>query len=371
MNSIAARTWLEIDREAIVSNHENVRKSLRNGTKIYSVVKGDAYGHGAIEIANLLSGRTDGFCVATAYEALELRNSGIDNDIVVLGGISENEYEDIRNSGIMPSVLSYDEAVRMASPRGVPNLNVWIPVDTGMGRIGFPDNENGLNEIIGICRIEGIKISAVFTHLARADEKDKSNAKEQIERFLSFRQKLIDAGLEGTMFSVSNSAAILELEPKLDIVREGILLYGIYPSDEVKHTVDVKPALSLKTKIEYIKTVPAGTGISYGHTFVAKRETKVATLVCGYADGYPRCLTNKAQVLIRGKRAPLIGNICMDQMMADVTDIEGVKVGDTVTLIGTDGENAITFEEVADAAGTIPYEIMTNLSKPRVPKIYI
>lgn len=370
--SLMTRTWVEIDRGALLANHERVKELLPPDCGIMAVVKADAYGHGAVEIAGLLADRVECFGVASAYEALELRKNGIENDILILGGTSKELFSELVSNGIMPSIFDIGAAEALSEAAGSGNASCFIAVDTGMSRIGFPDDTNGFECVRKIASIGNVTIKGIFSHFARADETDKTSAEAQLTRFKRFTSRLDAAGIKTGMKCLSNSAGIMELDATFDMVREGIILYGIYPSDEVNRTrIPLIPVLSLKTRVELVKTVPPGTGISYGHISVTERTTKIATLCVGYADGVPRLLSNRGSVLICGKRAPIIGRVCMDQMMVDVTDIPGVAEGDVATVIGRDGDAYISADEVAAEAETIPYEILCSLSRPRLPRVYI
>lgn len=369
---LKTRTWTEIDRGAITRNNERVKSLLPAGTGVMAVVKADAYGHGAVEVATLLADKVDSFGVASVYEAVELRKNGIENDILILGGTEGDFFSDLVEYDIMPSIFDIKSAVKLSEAANGKKAGCYIAVDTGMSRIGFTDDLSGLESIKTVSHLPNIEIRGIFSHFARADESDKTSANEQIKRFESFTDRLKAAGVNVGKVCLCNSAGILELDVPYDMVREGIILYGVYPSDEVDRSrIELEPALSLKTRVELVKTVPEGTGISYGHIWVTDRMTRVATLCAGYADGVPRLLSNSGSVLLHGKRAPIIGRVCMDQMMVDVTDIPEVEVGDIATIIGKDGDSVITVDEVAEGAETIPYEILCSLSRPRLPRIYL
>lgn len=369
---LKTRTWVEIDRDAILHNHGEVRKTVPADTEIMAVVKADAYGHGAVEIATLLADRVQCFGVASAYEAFELRHAGIENDILILGGTEADLYPELAEQDIMPSIFDVKSAQALAEASVGKKAGCFIAVDTGMSRIGFADDISGVEAVRTVSEMQNIEIRGIFSHFARADEEDKSSAMSQIGRFTRFVQRLESENITVGKKCLSNSAGIMELDASFDMVREGIILYGVYPSDEVdKAKLDIRPALSLKTRVELVKTVPAGTGVSYGHICVTERETVVATLCAGYADGVPRLLSNCGSVLIHGKRAPIIGRVCMDQMMVDVTDIPDVEVGDVATIIGSDGDAVVSVDEVASEAGTISYEILCSMSKPRLPRVYL
>ncbi len=369
---LKTRTWIEIDRGAILHNFERISAMLPKGCAVMAVVKADAYGHGAAEVAALLSDRAACFGVASVYEALELRRNGIENDILILGGTEEELYPELTEYDIMPSVFTRRAAEALSAAAVGKKAACCIAVDTGMTRIGFPDDAAGFEEVRRVAALENIEIKGIFSHFARADERDKASALEQLSRFVRFTDRLAAAGVPFGKRCMANSAGIMELDAAFDMVRAGIILYGVYPSDEVDRSrIPLRPALSLKTRVELVKTVPAGTGVSYGHICVTERTTRIATLCAGYADGVPRLLSNCGNVLLRGKRAPIIGRVCMDQMMVDVTDIPGVEAGDIATIIGRDGDAAISVDEIAAEAETISYEILCSLSRPRLPRIYL
>ncbi len=369
---LKTRTWVEIDRSCILHNNKCVRDRLPEGCSLMAVVKADAYGHGSDEISSLLADSVDAFGVASAYEAFELRKNGIENDILILGGTECELFSALSEYDIMPSIFDIESARALSASSCGKRAGCFIALDTGMSRIGFPDSSVGFEAIKEISKLENIEIRGIFSHFARADEEDKSSAVEQISRFISFTKRLEDAGIDVGKKCLSNSAGIMELDAYFDMARAGIILYGAYPSDEVdRSSLPLRPALSLRTRVELVKTAPAGVGVSYGHIFTTEKETKIATLCAGYADGVPRLLSGSGSVLIRGKRAPIIGRVCMDQMMVDVTDIEGVQKGDIATIIGRDGDAVISVDEVADEAGTISYEILCSLSRPRLPRIYL
>ncbi len=366
-----SRTWLEIDISALRQNAEIIKRISKCG-RFTAVVKADAYGHGAAEVACALSDIADSFAVAAPCEAFELRRSGIENDILILGGTAPCMIPEILEYGVTPTVFDVETAEIISDEAGKLGITagVFIAVDTGMSRIGVTPDEKGAENVRRISELSGVRIDGVFTHLARADETDRKPTLSQLDRFSGFLSFLSSLGVEYGQTSVSNSAAALYADVPRDSVRAGIALYGISPSDETPLPEGIRPVMSMRSRIEQVKEVPAGTGVSYGHTFVTGRKTKLATVYCGYADGYPRALSGKGRILINGKFAPIVGRICMDQLIVDVTGIEGVKKNDVVTLLGRDGDNVITVEEIADLNGTITYERRAGLSSPRVPKIY-
>jgi alanine racemase len=368
------RVCATVDLDAIRSNFKQIRQSLPEHVKVMAVIKADGYGHGAVPVARALSGMADMFGVAIIEEALDLRAAGIKEDILLLGYISPEYVPDAVAHDITLTVYSYDMAddISAAALRLDVTAKLHIKVDTGMGRIGFLDGEPQMDEIARICSLPGVNAEGIYTHLASADETDKSSALAQLELFRGITDRLEHRGLTFDIKHAANSAAVLDMpEACFDMVRAGIVLYGMYPSEETDHSaMQLKPAMSLRTHISHIKTVPAGTRISYGGTFTAQRETVVATVPVGYADGFPRVLSNRGRILVRGAFAPIIGRICMDQFMIDVTDIPKVSMRDTVTLVGTDRAESISTEEVAAVAGSFNYEFVCNVSK-RVPRLYV
>ena len=369
------RVCAHIDIAAIKHNIDIMSEGLGDDTCIYVVVKADGYGHGALSIARELCdyGRVGGFCVATFSEAKELRDGGIKAPIIILGYTFPNVYDEMTAYDIRPTIISCEMAKELneAAARIGRKAIVHIKVDTGMGRIGFLPDENGLSEVLKVIELPNIEVEGIFTHFARADEADKTATKKQYELFKKFADAVSDAGYDIPIRHAANSAAILSFDDIKDdtAVRAGIATYGLFPSDEVGEGLGLYPALSLYSHVVHVKTVHSGTPISYGGTFVTKRDTVVATVPVGYADGYPRSLSNKGRVIIRGSYAPILGRVCMDQFMVDVTDIPDVSVGDKVTLIGKDGELAITAEELGKASGRFNYELVCDLNK-RIPRVY-
>lgn len=369
------RVHAVIDLDAICHNINEVKRVIGPEVKVMPVIKADGYGHGAVPIAKELNKiGVDAFAVAILEEGITLRNHGIKQPIVILGYTSEYQYSSLIQYEIEPTVFCYEMAEslsKIASALGK-DAKVHIKLDTGMNRIGFKPTKESLEIVKKISELPNIKIEGIFTHFACADEADKTSASKQKAEFDKFIGWLLEEGIDIPVKHVSNSAAIIDMDSwRMDMVRSGIITYGLYPSEEVaKNVLDLRPAMELKTHIVHVKEIEEGEGISYNHTFVTKRKTKVATIPVGYADGYPRALSSKGRVLIRGQYAPIIGRICMDQFMVDVTEIEGVSVMDDVTLIGTDGEHQIPVEEIANITGTINYEIVCDISK-RVPRVYI
>lgn len=368
-----SRIYADIDLDAIEFNMESMKRNVKPGTKLCGVIKADGYGHGAVPIAKIINPMVWGYAVATIAEAVQLRKHKIEKPVLILGYTPVSYMETAIEMEIRITVFCLEDAVylsELARKLGKKAI-IHIKVDTGMSRIGMPPTEETAEVIQKMVSLPGIAAEGIFTHMATADEKNKDQAIRQIEQFDFMRSQLTKRGIFIPIWHCSNSAGIIDLpQANWDMVRCGISLYGMYPSEEVqKEQVPLKPALSLKSEVIYVKTITEGVHVGYGGTFTAKQPTRVATIPVGYADGYPRALSNKGWVLVRGQKAPIIGRICMDQFMIDVTHIPDVQREDPVTLIGTDGMERITVEEMADLAGSFNYEFVCNLSK-RVPRIY-
>jgi len=368
------RVYAAIDLDAVCHNISEIKKLVGPDTKIMPVIKADGYGHGAVPVAKALNKiGVDGFAVAIIEEGIALRKQGITKPILILGYTSEYQYASLIQHEIEQTVFSYEmaEAISKFAVTMKKEARIHIKVDTGMNRIGFKPTEESVGQVQRIQKLPNIKIQGIFTHFACADEEDKTSARYQKELFDQFVSKIEEKGIEIPVKHVSNSAAIMDLrECRMDMVRSGIITYGLYPSEEVdKSAIDLKPALSLISHVIHVKEVGPGEGVSYGSTFVTDRKTRIATIPVGYADGYPRALSSRGRVIIRGQYAPIIGRICMDQFMVDVTDIEGVSVMDRVTLVGTEGDKNISVEEAADLAGSFNYEFVCGIGK-RVPRVY-
>ena len=367
-------TWAEIDLDNLEHNMKEIAK-LCKGKEIIAVLKADAYGHGALDVARtLINGGATKLGVAVITEALELRDSGIDTPIVILGYTPLSFAKELIRNDIEQTVYTYECAAELSKEAQSLNkrVKIHVAVDTGMGRIGFLLTNQGLNEIEALSKLPNVDIDAIFTHFATADEADKSYTLEQMEKFNWFCDALEKRGVNVGKKHIANSAAIIDMpDAYFDGVRPGILLYGYYPSYEVnREKLDLKRVLTLKANISYVKTLPKGEYISYGRKFYTERESIIATIPIGYADGYSRQMLNKAKVIINGQLAPVVGSICMDQCMVDVTDIGQVKEGDEVILLGE--QNGVKFdaEDMAEIIGTISYEVICMISK-RVPRVYI
>lgn len=371
------RVYAEIDLDAVHYNMEQMHKNLPEGTHIIGVIKTDGYGHGAVQIGRELEmiDYVFGYAVATAEEALILRHAGLNKPILILGYTFSYCYEDLIRYDIRPAVFREDmiEELSACALKVGKNVKVHVKVDTGMARIGVRPDESGMAFVDKVLHMKGIELEGMFTHFARADEADKSSAREQLIRMEEFMSDLEEKyNFRIPIKHCSNSAGIMEMpEASMDAVRAGIILYGLWPSAEVsKDIVDLKPLLSLKSHIVYLKEVEAGVPVSYGGTYVTPKKMRLATIPLGYGDGYPRGLSNKGYVLIRGKKAPILGRVCMDQFMVSVDDIPDAKEGDEVTLIGTDGQYRITMEELGELSGRFNYEFACDLGK-RIPRVYL
>lgn len=373
---IQSRIYAAVNLDAVLYNLENMKKNISENTKIIAVLKADGYGHGAVPIAREIQSLPYiwGIAVATVEEGMELRNAGIQKPILILGYTYEEDYDTIVREDFRPAVFKKSMAQKLsqAAVKAGKPVNIHIKIDTGMTRIGYRDPQRDVPEILEISRLPGIRIEGLFTHFARADETDPAPAYRQLEKYGEFLKKLEAAGLSIPLKHCSNSAGIIRIpEANLDAVRAGVILYGMYPSDEVeKEPVPLKPAMEIKSHIAYIKTVEPGTQVSYGGTYTTQRPTRIATIPVGYADGYARGLSNRGSILIHGRRAPILGRVCMDQFMVDVTEIPEAKELDEATLLGMDGEDCITMEELGDLSGRFNYEFACCISK-RVPRIYI
>ena len=369
------RVHADIDLDAIRHNMDEMHRLTDPHTKLMAVIKTDGYGHGAIPIARELEPieYVYGYAVATEEEALALRADGIKKPILILGYTFPEQYEALLQAQITPAIFTMEAAKLLseAAKRMDVTAHIHIKLDTGMGRVGFLVSEESADVIAQIAKLPHIMIEGMFTHFAQADETDKTSANRQLTEFLRMADMLEKRGVHIPLRHCSNSAGILDLpQANLDIARAGITLYGLHPSEEVHlERMAMKPVMSLKSRVVHVKTLPAGYGISYGATYVTKDERVIATIPVGYGDGYARSLSNKGDVLVRGRRAPICGRVCMDQFMVDVTDIPGVCVGDPVTLIGTDGNEQITLEELGEKSGRFNYEFACDLGK-RIPRVF-
>lgn len=370
------RVWAEVCLDTFEKNLESIYGKLTPETRIMGVVKADGYGHGAVPAAKLMEEKAyvSGFGTATVEEAHILRKSGIQKPILVLGYTFPAGYEEMIQEEISAAVFRHDMLADMAAAgrRMKKPMKVHIAVDTGMGRIGVMPEESGLELVRRAAETDGVVLEGLFTHFATADEADKTRTMRQLHKFRSFERQIEqELGVHIPIRHCSNSAAILDIpEAHIDEVRAGIILHGLWPSDEVSRAgISLQPTLSLYSHVVFVKELEPGWEISYGGTFTTVRKTKVATIPAGYGDGYPRGLSNTGDVLIRGQRARILGRVCMDQFMVDVTDIPGVQEGDRVTLIGRDGSEQITMEELGSLSGRFNYELACDLGK-RIPRVY-
>lgn len=369
------RIYAKIDLDAARHNLNAVYKLIKPDTKVIAVIKTDGYGHGAIPIATELEPveYLYGFAVATAEEALQLRRHGIQKPILILGYVFPEHYPQLIEQEIRLTVFTQEMAEQLAKDAQKLNKDVLIhiKIDTGMNRIGMQAKEESVKIIAQIASLPHIIPEGIFTHFARADEADKSAANEQLIQFEQMIKMTEAAGIHIPYRHCANSAGIIDLpQTHMDLVRAGIILYGLWPSEEVqKERIYLQPVLELLSHVAYVKQLEAGKSISYGGTYTTKKTQTIATIPAGYGDGYPRSLSNQGYVLIHGKKAPIVGRVCMDQFMVDVTDIPQVKTGDKVVLVGKDGEEVITLETLAQLSGRFHYEFTCCLSK-RIPRVY-
>ncbi len=363
-----------IDISAIVSNIHNIKKVLTPGTKLMAIVKADAYGHGAVQTAKAaFENGVDYFGVATEEEGVELRDAGIDAPILVLGIMPPNLMHNAVLNALELTICDYDNALLLSDicvKTGI-TAKIHIKLDTGMGRIGFLTDEYGLEVVSKISTLPNISITGIYTHMAQSDDEDKSFAYAQFAKFMDFVAKLKSKGVYIPIKHVSNSGAIANIrEFDLDMVRAGIIIYGLKPSDYIDiKKLGLKPALEWRSYLSFVKELEKGESIGYGRTFFTTKKTTVGTVPIGYADGYSRSFSNRASVLINGKKAPVIGRVCMDQFMVDLTDITSPKAGDEVVIIGRQGEETISVDDLAAIGHTINYEIVCQISK-RVKRLY-
>lgn len=371
--NIKETKWVEINLDALQHNLHQIQKKIGSSVKIAAVVKADAYGHGAKEIAQtLLENGAYQLAVSSINEALELRPKYANIDILILGNITEDYISQAIQCDIQQTVTLYVQALQISKIAEIlkKTAKIHIKIDTGMSRLGFPVNEKTIQEIVAISRLPYVKIEGMFTHFATADEEDKSFAKLQFQRYQWIVSQLEKHNVFIKIKHVANSAAILDLpETYLDMVRPGIILYGIYPDLNMKSGIDLQPVMTFKAKIIHIKTLTHDSGVSYGQKYIAKAGTTIATVPVGYADGYSRCLSGKVRMLYRNKLVPVIGNICMDQCMIDITGIPDPHLGDEVVLLGTQGLHTISADDLAALSYKISYEVTCGVSR-RIPRIY-
>lgn len=360
------RTYASVDLSAIENNINELKKKLHDGVLTLATVKADAYGHGAVGVAVFIQDMVDYFGIAELYEAIELREAGVKKPILVLSYTSPYQYEALIENELTQTIFNYDDAVALSSAAVKLNkiARVHIAIDTGMSRIGFFCNDESVEIVKRINDLPNIYIEGIFSHYACADCPDTTTTEKQTALFKEFNEKLLNRGIKIPIKHMCNSAGTLTRDEQFDMVRLGIVMYGLYPDEcVIDGSVNLKPAMKIVSHVIHVKEVPEGSGVSYGHTFFSKRKTKIATVCIGYADGYSRLFSNKGKVLINGEFCNVIGRVCMDQLMVDVTDLENVSVGDEVIILGSDGKNSITAEELAELTGTINYEVVCQFQK--------
>lgn len=366
------RSFAKINLSAIDHNLREIKKSLAKGVKTLAVVKADAYGHGLVPVSKHIQKDVDYFAVATVEDALELRENGVEKPVIILSYVSPLQYETVIENDITATMYNVEEAENLsalAEKKGK-KVKVHIPVDTGMGRIGFMPDEDGVKAVRRISEMKGIFLEGLFSHYACADYEDKTESDKQTELFDRFISLLEKEGIEIPIKHMNNSAGTIENLKQYDMCRVGIALYGLYPSDEVnKDNMKLTPAMEVMSHIVHIKTVEKGFKIGYGHIYEAPSERTIATVSIGYADGYKRCLTGVGYVLANGKKAPIVGKICMDQCMVDITDIPDLKVGDKVVVMGKSGNEELSAELLGSMCHSFNYEIICSFM-PRVIRIY-
>ena len=363
-------TYVKIDLDTIRANFDAVAR--KSGVPVMAIVKADAYGHGAVQVARLLEGKCAFFGVSSMLEALELRQAGLTTPILILGQTPTSAFPLAIELGIRPTIFHFEAAKALsdAATKAGKDAPFHLAVDTGMSRIGFQATEESAKICAEIAKLPGLQAEGIFSHFATADCADLSRSREQAARFDEFCAMLTQLGVQIPIRHMNNSAGLMNFDTHYEMVRSGIVTYGLYPSEEVAPSLlPLEPALTWHSRVTHVKTLPAGREISYGGTYVTEKTTVVATIPVGYADGYRRSLSGKFYVLIRGQRAPILGRICMDQMMVDVTDIPGVSLNDKVVLVGRDGDEVITMEAIAAAAGSFNYEFVCGISR-RVPRLY-
>ena len=369
------RTWAEINTDALIHNFKEIRRITDKNAMIMAIVKADAYGHGVLEITKTLIGCGANYLgVACADEGMQLRRAGVTLPILILGASQDSELEDIINYSLMPSVFTYDFALKLSktAEKLQKSAKIHIKIDTGMSRIGFVsdiDDDALSDEIIKISSLPNIEIEGIFSHFSTSDEADTEYTNLQFERFLTVCNILEEKNLHIPIRHIANSAAIMEHpHTHLEMVRAGVILYGLYPSDEVDRTkINLIPVMTVKSSITMIKELPQNRGVSYGKTYITNHPMRIATIPIGYADGYTRLLSDKARMIVNNIPVPVIGRICMDQCMIDVTNVNTINTGDEVIVFGAD---TVTAEILANLIGTINYEIVCMISK-RVPRIYL
>ena len=369
------QVWAEINLDNLAYNIKQVKKHTKKDTLITAVIKANGYGHGSKKIARtLLENGADRIAVAILDEAIELRKENIQDSLMILGSTPQVQYEKLIEYNLIQTIYSYEDA-KALSDKAVELdeiATIHVKIDSGMGRLGFLPNQRSIEDIVGIWKLPNLYLEGIYTHFASADEVDKSHTRGQFKKYMDLVNRLEENGVNIKIKHVSNSASIIDLpEYNLDMVRAGIILYGLYPSNDVnKDAIKLKPVMTLKTRISNLKTVDKGVGISYGQIFKTEKASKIATLPIGYADGYTRILTGKGQVFVNGQRAKVVGKICMDQCMIDVTHIENVNIGDEIVIFGYGKDEYPSVDEIAEKIGTINYEVVCMVGR-RVPRLYM
>lgn len=366
------RTQAAIDLDAVEYNFNNTRKKLPKAAKILCVIKADAYGHGAVPIAKFLQNKCDFFGVACIEEAVELIKAEIEKPILILGYAAPEVYNIVVEHDIRIPVFSYEMAKALSDEAVIQNKTALFHfcIDTGMSRIGFQTDTESADICWEISKLPNIKAEGIFSHFATADEEDLTKTIKQKEDFKKFISMLEERGITIPIRHINNSAGIMNFDEAFDMCRMGIITYGLYPSEEVdKSLLSIKPAMKWITHISHVKTLEAGREISYGGTYKTTEPRRIATIPVGYADGYPRCLSNKGKVIINGRYAPILGRVCMDQFMVDITDIEDAQMDSEVVLVGQSGDAVLSMEEVSNAAHSFNYELPCRISR-RVPRTY-
>lgn len=376
MNNKIRPAWVEINREKAIHNLLEVRRAVGPKVKVCAVVKADSYGMGSVELSKMyLENGVDMFAVAVISEAFELRQEIKNKDILVLGYTPEEFFYDAVENNITLTIYDLELAKKLDQAANSMNKKskIHIKVETGMNRLGFLPTEENADNVLAISQMENIIIDGIYSHHARADEKDKTIAHKQAGRFISFIKMLEERNVNIPTKHIANSATIIDMpEYYFDMVRPGIILSGFYPSDEVNmDEYKFQICVTLKARLANVKTIEAGEGVGYGHLFNANKKTVVGTIPLGYADGYSRLLSNKGFVVVKGVKCPILGKVCMDQFMVDLTQVDDPKIGDEVIVYGDGKDGAMTAEDVANMRGTISYEVLTNLAVKRLPKIYV
>lgn len=360
------RTYAAISLDDIEHNLSELKKKIKPGVLSLAIVKADAYGHGAVGVATHIQEKVDYFGIAELGEAVELREAGVEKPILVLSYTSPYQYETLINNGLTQTIFNYDDAVALSKTavKLKKIARIHIAVDTGMSRIGFFCNSESVEIVKRINDLPNIYIEGIFSHYACADCVERETTNKQTVVFKSFINELESRGMYIPIKHLCNSAGLLSVDDQFNMVRLGIVLYGLYPDECVNDgSLNLKPAMKIVSHVVHVKEVPAGSGVSYGHTYFTDKPTRIATICIGYADGYARLLSNKGRVLINGESAPVIGRVCMDQLMVDVTNLSDVSVGDEVVVLGNDGNDTITAEEIASLTGTINYEVVCQFQK--------